>query len=821
MFKNYALVALRNIFRHKLYSFINIGGLAIGLTAVILISLFVRHEFSYDGFWENGDKVYRVETTFMVPGRGEMEMVQSPGILQPTIERELSHIVEASSRLYRDCYDISHAENQFTECADFVDPDFFKLFNFEVVAGNKDLVLANNLSIMIAESVANKYFGTQDVINQTLIMNDEPYVVVAVMKNLPPNSHINSDMIGLFDENRYADRPWIAQQWTSVNSFTYFMLKEGITIADLNNNIEEFLNNNVSFEIPGLEDIKPTDILRLETMKVTDIHLNSQKDGNMTPGGNGQLVYTFAGVAFLILIIAAINFMNLSTARATQRAREVSMRKVMGAKRSQLVYQFLGESVLLTFFGLLLAILLTKATVPVFGGFLGQQLVFSPLGDVQVFLGMVGVVLFIGLGAGIYPALVLSGFRPSRVLHANNSAQEGSSIFRNALVVAQFSISIGLMIATGIFYGQTIYASNVGMGYEKDNRLVVRGIGGVELQQKLNTFRAEFLNIPGVKSITFASDTLPLQNNNNDLFEAPDGELGGQVLVEKLRIDYDYFQFIGVEPIAGRLFSRDFSTDKFVVPEDETVMGNANIIINEKAVGILGFDSPQDAIGKQTKSTLGNDVGTMVTIVGVVPDIHFRSAREDINAMYFAMREDAFRATIIEIDEIDQTNTLAAIEQVWTGLVPETPFNSRFIEENIDRLYQQERQQAVMFLFFSAFAIFVASLGLFGMASFTAAKRTKEIGVRKVLGASVGDIVKLLVIQFSKPVLWANLVAWPVAGYFMLDWLDNFIVRMDMGLIALLFVLASLLALIIAWITVSSHAFRAAKANPIYAIRSE
>lgn len=823
MFRNYALVAMRNIFRHKLYSLINIGGLAIGLTAVIMIALFVRHEFSYDSFWENGDKVYRFETTFIVPGRGEMVMAQSAGVLQPALEREMAQYIQASSRIVRRCFEISHAENHFSECADFVDPDFFKLFNFEVVAGNGELALANNTSIMISESVANKYFGREDVVSQTLIMNDIPYTVVAVMKDLPQNSHINSDMIGLFDESRYLDEPWVAQSWTSVNVHTYFMLKDSVTIDEFDAAMPAFLDKNVTFVIPGLEDIPPNDIMKLPTINVPDIHLFSTKDGNMRPAGNAQLVYTFAGVAFLVLVIAGINFMNLSTARATQRAREVSIRKVMGARRSQLVFQFLGETVLLTFLGLLFAVALTEAAMPLFSAFLGQELVFTPLSDPGLALGMLGIVFLIGIGAGIYPALILSGFRPAEVLQSNNSAQQGSSVFRNVLVVAQFSISIGLMAATGIFYGQTVYATNVDMGYEKENRVVLRGINGDDLQQKMTSLRAEFMNIPGVMDIAFASDTLPLTNNNNALLDAPGGEIGGKVLLEQVRTHYDYFRFLGVEPVAGRLFSRDHASDLFTPPEDETEIGRANIIINELAVPFLGFESPAAALNQQTTATIGSNdgPGALVTIIGVVPNIIFRSTREDVTPMFFLVREDAYSAIFLELDGEDQAATLAAIDETWKRLLPEATIFRSFIDENIDRLYRQERQQASMFLFFSIFAIFIASLGLFGMASFTAQKRTKEIGLRKVMGASVSDIMKLLLVQFSKPVLWSNLVAWPIVGYFMFDWLNNFTMRLDTTIIVGIFVFTGLVALLIAGATVSGHALRAARANPITAIRAE
>ena len=828
MFQNYILVALRNLFKNKLYSLINIGGLAIGLTAVILIALFVRYETSYDEHWDNADTVYRADITFMVPGRAPMQMAQTPGPLAPTMVREMQGIVKASSRLFRDCFEISHEENKFNECADYVDANFFELLNFEVVAGNADLALANNTSIMIAESVALKYFGSQDVIGQTLIMNDIPYTVVAIMKNLPPNSHINSDMIGLFDPLRYLDQPWRAEQWTSTNAHTYFMLEDGIDIDEVAKMIPEFLGKNVDFELPGLENMKAADLMRLGFSRLSDIHLHATMQGNMVPPGNITLVYTFIGVAAMVLLIATINFMNLSTARATQRAREVSMRKVMGASRGQLVTQFLGESLLMTFFGLVLAVILVELLLPGYNMFLGKQLTFSLTTDMPMLFSMIGLVFVIGILGGLYPAFILSSFRPALVLHSNKSSAGGSVMFRNILVLAQFAITIGLMIVTGVMYGQTVYATNMDKGYQSENRVVIGGIYGEELQQKMTSIRQELLNVQGVEAVTFSSDTMPLQNNNNTLVEAPGGALGGRVLVEQLRVAYDYFDYYGIKPIAGRVFSEDFASDEYIdspeVEEGEKRLSpDLNIVINEKAVAQLGFASPQDAIDKQVKTMYGPDQGSdaMATIIGVVPNVIFRSAREEVTPILFVRHPTAFGRVHVKLSDGDHKAIVARIDPIWKEITGAPDLSLRFVEENIDRLYNEERQQASMFVFFSLFAIFVACLGLFGMANFTAERRTKEIGIRKILGASVFEIVKLLVVQASKPVLWANLIAWPIAGYLMNDWLQGFTMRLEMSTLLMLFIAAGTIALFIAWATISVHAYRAARSNPINAIRAE
>lgn len=828
MFLNYIRVALRNLLKHKMYSLINIGGLAIGLTAVILIGLYVRYETSYDKFWDNSEKVYRAEVTFNVPGRAPMEIARTPGLLIPTLVREHAGSVKYSSRIMRNCYEIKREAFAFTECADFVDPEFLELFNFDVVAGNAAAALQDNSSIMIAESIALKYFGNQDVLGQTLIMDEVPYTVVAIMKNLPANSHINSDMIGKFDPIRFTRNDGLLR-WTETSAHSYVMLNDGVTIDQLQADMPEMLEKNVTFQLPGLENMKPSELMEISFTKVSDIHLESRKDGNMTPAGNKMQVYTFSGVALMVLLIATINFMNLSSARATQRAREVSMRKVMGATRSQLIVQFLGEAVIMTLFGLLTAIAFVELLLPLYNQMLGAQLTFDLLSDLPLLASMIGLMLIIGVMGGLYPAFVLSSFRPALVLHSSNAAASGSSIFRNILVLAQFSITIGLMIVTGVIYGQTIYATNSDLGFETEDRLVIRDFSVQRVHEKYQTFRQEISNIDGVEAVTFASDSMPLNNGNNTLIEAPGGALGGNILAERVTIDYEYLKHYGVEVIAGRDFSREFAADQYIAPDDadsaaDGIMGPVvpfNAIINEKALSALGFDSPAAALNQQIKVMVGDGPKAPVTIIGVIPDVKFRSARQDMNPMLFTVQPHNFFVVHVKVRSGDNQAMLSKIAAKWNEITDSNQARVSFVETNLDNLYQGERLQAAMFLFFAIFAIFVACLGLFGMANFTAERRTKEIGIRKVMGAGVFDIVRLLVMQASKPVLWANVIAWPLAGYWAYTWLQGFTVRMDVGYLAMLFLFAAVMAVLIAWTTVSFHAFKVARANPINALRNE
>lgn len=824
MYRNYLAVALRNLVRNKLYSLINIGGLAIGLAAVILIALFVYDELSYDNFWPDADRLYRAETTFVVPGRSPTSRATSPGPLAPTLAREFEGRIVEAARFFNMVSTVTLGDRQFSERVGMVDANFFELFDFRILRGNRDTVLAGNSSLMISETMAIKYFGDSDAVGKTLMLNETPYEIVAVMEDLPDNSHFDSGMIALFEPGRFISQPWVARQWFSASAFTYFKLYSGVDIDEIAAEIPAMLDKHVTLGVPGTEDLQPSKVMKFDLMAVPDIHLYSTRPNNLRQPGNAGVVLTFAGVALLVLLIAGINFTNLSTARATQRAREVAMRKLAGARRTQLISQFLGESLLLTLLGLIIAVAIVEVSLPFYNQFLGKELTLGLSGDPSLFLAMLGIVALVGILAGIYPALVLSGFRPATILQGSTSASSGSTRFRNALVVVQFAISIALIISTSVVYGQSLFARSMDLGFETDNRLVVRGVSGEALLPIYETLKREMLNIPGVVDVTFAGDTLPLENNKNTLVDAPGGAIGGKALIEYVAVDFDFFEGFGIEPVAGRVFSEARRADIYRAGATPGDGGHVGLVINEMAALKLGFTNPEEAVSKVVRAQLGNSGDTddmLAEIIGVIPDLIMRSARAEVTPMLFYVQEGTLGPMFLTLRPQGQEETVKAIDELWARILPETPIKRNFVSDRVDQLYLAEMQQAQMFFYFSLFAVFVASLGLFGLASFAVEQRTKEIGVRKVMGAGVFDIVRLLVWQFSKPVLVANLIAWPVAGYFMMRWLQGFSQRLDNSVIGLMFVGAGMTAMLIAWATVSSRAFQAARRKPIDALRYE
>lgn len=827
MFQNYLTTAIRNLIKHKLYAFINVGGLAIGLAACLLILLFVRDELSYDTWLPNAERIATVEITFAPPGREPFSFARTPGPAAAAMAEDFSSDIDQATRVYTNGEAIRAGEQKFNDGIMYVDANFFEIFDLPLISGVRELAVTNNSSILLTEEMAKKYFGDEPALGETLTVNNEvDYTVVGVLKDLPDNTHLDVHMIALFDPVRYADQPWVAEHWFSANMYAYVLFNSADGMAQAEAGLPAFLDRRVAIDFPGVpSDAKASNFISLHFMPLLDIHLKGRIPGYPKPGGDFAAVITFSAVAGLILLIACINFMNLATARSMQRAREVSMRKVLGATRQQLVGQFLGETVLTAIAGMLFALALAELVIGPYGDFLGKTLEFNLMSDPLLLLTMIGLVIIVGLFGGSYPAMYLSSFRPAHILKANQSTADGSTRLRNALVVFQFAISVGLIASTAIVYGQTIYARGMDPGFERDNKLIVSG----HTDEVRQTLRDRVIALPGVRAASLASDTIPQQSNNNSMIfpTATPGDDG--VLIENVRVDTEFFSVFGIEPVAGRVFSEDFQSDYSILPEDETQHATQSIVVNQTFLGKFGFASPDDAIGKTVWDSI-NQEGRMArtTIVGVVPDLHTRSARFEITPTLYYLRktDDPFMGGALAIDVAPgrMSETLEAINEIWHEIVPDRTISTSFVDEDIAALYDAEEQRATMFAGFALFAVLVASLGLYGLASFAAEKRTKEIGLRKVMGASVIDIVRLLVWQFSKPVIIANIIAWPTAWYFMAQWLSNFEYRIDLtnpAVLLLTFGGAGAVALFIAWATVAGHATRVARSNPVNALRYE
>lgn len=832
--RNYVTVALRNLTQNKLYSAITIGGLAVGLAACLLILLFVRDELSYDEWLPNADRIAVVESSFMVPGREKMEFAGAPGPIKAALEKDFSSDIERVVRIYYDELPVRIGDRQFIGKIDFVDPGFFKVIDLPMAIGDREAALANNSSILLSQTAAKKYFGDRPAIGNTLTVNNTMvFTVVGVFRDVPRNSHLEQiESIALFDTERYKEKPWVADNWTSVNTRVYVMFRTHAAIARVGAEIAPFIDRNVNFGIPGMTD-RPSTLTHFDFMPVLDIHLHANKPGYDKPGSYSA-VLGFAGVALLILIIACINFVNLATARAMKRAREVAMRKVVGATRGQLVRQHLGEAVITALIALVIAIALVEIALSPFNAFLHKQLRLDLIGDPGLLLIVLGLIGVVGVVGGLYPAIYLSRFRPATILRANQSSAHGSSLVRSGLVVFQFAVSIALIVCTATIYGQTVYARTFDLGFQHDNMLLLSGlydIPGDQGDKAAETLKSEIAAVPGVTGVTLSTDAPPLHSNNNTLLYPTPTITDEKLLMETVAVDADFFTVYGIKPVAGRLFDRDRATD--YKPDDDAApeLLHQAIVVNRAFVTRIGGKRPEDVIGKVMWEINGINADAQkpmieTTIVGVVPDLYLRSVRTLVTPMmyYLIKPQKGVDRLTVHVAPGRMREVSAAVGAIWNKVAPTVPIRSSFVDEDLRKQYDGDEQRGQIFAGFAIFAVLIACLGLIGLASFAAERRTKEIGMRKVLGASVLDIVRLLVWQFSRPVLIANLIAWPVSFYVMSRWLAGFKYKISLtspAMLAGIFGGAALIALAIAWLTTAGHAFKVARANPGRALRVE
>ena len=815
MFRNYLTIAYRNIINHPLYSIINIGGLAVGLAACMLILLFIQDELSYDKWIPNAERIYKFETTYSPPNREPTTYSGNPGMLAESLAKDFAE-VEQAIKVRPALMPVRLGDKLFSEHIAITDTNFFDVFDYPVVAGLREEALQNNTSVLISERIATKYFGDNDPLGQIInIDNEVDYKVVGVLKDLPENSNMRLNFLVWFDPARYVDKNWFTTCWFCANLQTYIKLAPGADIEKLKADLPDFAQRNVTDNGSTLDE-RVWDSWQYFPRPLLDVHLYSKLRAYSRESGDIMTVITFSAVAVLILIIAGINFMNLATARSMQRAREVSLRKVMGATRAQLVKQFLGEAVFTALSGLILAIFLTQISLPFFNEFLQKSLVLNLFSDHVQGLSIIGFTIFVGISGGIYPAFFISSFRPSTVLRSNKSSQEGSGWLRNALVVLQFAISIVLIVTTSVIYTQTIYARNMDMGFVPENKLTLK-VDHPDAKKVALSLKQELLSLPGITDAAMSNDSFPKGISMN--FDVKAEGMEGVVLIEGMVAGPNFFQLYGIKALAGRLFSEDHQGDHLITPEKGKGQNTASAIVNESFLQKTGMGSPEDAIGKAFVNHPGEEHSIAFIIVGVIPDLNVRSIYYAITPMLYFTDNEAFRVMTLTLSSDNMSETLAQIDEKWKEMVPNIPINREFVEDKFNGFYNAAEQKAKMFAGFSLFAIFVSCLGLYGLASFAAERRTKEIGLRKVLGANVTDIVKLLIWQFSNPVLWANIIAWPVAWYFMNDWLNGFEYRITMN--PLPFVVAGCVALLIAWGTVAHRAAKVARTNPIKALKYE
>ncbi|HEV2567604.1 ABC transporter permease [Sphingomonas sp.] len=832
MWGNYLTLGFRSLMKNGTYAFINIAGLALGLAACLLLLLYVRYETSYDAWLPDAERVYQLQSVNTDPETGRVTVSQgSHGVVAAPLKKDFPQIEYAVRADVSQLVLTRGADPVFADVW-MTEPDFFQILRLPFLRGDPATALNDANALVLSRSEAIRLFGSLDVVGQTItnVRRGKKIEkrITGVFENLPKNSHLDIKNVGRISEEAAAEC-----SWSCINGGVYVKLRPGTTVAPIHAGLPAWEKRNIPPQDVGGQKVSEGDRFDWKLVNVRDVHLSGAEGEPEKPTNDRTTIVTFTVIALLILGIASANFVNLATARAGQRAREVALRKVLGASRKQLLVQFLGESLLLTAIAMLIALSLAELVMPWLSAFLNADLKLAYLGTEGVLATVVGLWLAVGLAGGLYPAFFLSRFQPGAVLKANRSNAEppGTGRVRSALVVAQFAVSIGLIACTIVIYAQTQFVRTNDAGYRREGLFTVSNMDRAAVVPVADTIIREAQRIPGVQAAAGAA-----------IFPASGTTLNAKVIVPGrakpatigwYSVSPEFFETVGTKLLAGRTLSSSFANDAVRISDVIMAEGDAlkqrqrelnarggNTVVNRTAARQMGFADPASAIGKTVRvNTFQDGAGLLpLTIVGVVEDSRFRSMREPPEPMMF-YNDGLYLRLVVRYESDNPEAVRQSVGRLWKRLAPDVPYEADYAEAELAELYRTDRARGISFAGFSLLAVVIAALGLFGLAAFTADRRTKEIGIRKVFGATVADIVRLLAWQFSKPVILANLIAWPVAWWIMRDWLNQFDARI--ALTPGPFVVAGLLALIIAVGTVSSHAIRIARTNPIHALRYE
>ncbi len=811
MLANYLKIAWRNLIKNKTFSFINIFGLAVGLCCFLLISLYVIDELSYDRFYKNADRIYRINSDIRFGGT-DMKMSQSADPMGAALKKDYPQ-VEQFTRLYT-----NYGKNFVKKGTEFIneeriahaDSTFFDMFSIPVLEGNPKTALEAPNTIAISKSTAQKYFQTTQAVGKTLeigITRKTIYNVTAVYEDMPSNAHFNFDFICSMDNVNY---DW--GSFTSHNFNTYIRLREGTDYKVFNKKFDEVIAKYMLPKLSQLMNIKSLDEFKKSGSKLeyslfpmTDIHLKSDRSSEINVGGDIQYVYIFGAVALFLLLIACINFMNLSTARSANRAKEVGIRKVLGTEKSALIGQFIAESALTSYIAMALALLMIILLMPAFNTLSAKTFSISTLFNLKFLPFLLLLPLFVGVLAGYYPAFFLSSYKPIEVLKGKLNAGFAKSNLRSVLVTFQFVVSLTLIISTIIVFQQLNYIQSKNVGFNKDQVLILGGTGALKENQE--AYKNEISQLAGVKSATGAN-FLPVSNSSrNDNLFSKDAVLNKDngFNMQVWGIDYNYITTLGMELAKGRNFSKEFGTD------------SSGIIINETTAKMLGYADP---IGKKvyTSDGDGTDMNVAYTIVGVVKNFHFSSLRENIGPLCMKLGINR-NGLAFKVNTADMPNLLSQIESKWKKFAPDMPFLHSFLDDSFDEMYRAEQRIGKVALIFAILTILIACLGLFGLVIYMTEQRIKEIGIRKVLGASINSIVEMLSKDFLLIVLISICIASPIAYFAMKSWLQSFAFRVDISW--WVFVLSGILTILIAFLTVGYLSVKAALMNPVKSLKTE
>jgi len=793
MFKNNLKIAFRNLWKHKAFSFINIMGLTVGMSACFLIALYVYFELSYDGFHTKADRIYRLVTDIKSPSE-TLNVDVTSWSFAPNIKNDFPE-VEAFIRVNSANVMIRKGNIQFQdEKIMFADSSLFSVFDFKLIKGNPETALKDQLSIVLTGKAAIKYFGKTDPLGQTLLFSDAalPATITGIMKDIPENSQIKGDVFISMSTFTQRMNDKLDENWSDFGAVTYLLLKPGSLAKSLEKKFPAFIQNHAG---KMLKETSMLYILSLEQLK--DIHLYTTRIGSEK--GSATNIYIFSAAAIFILLTAGINFINLSTARSAERAKEVGIKKVVGASRWLLARQFISESVLISMIAFVFSVVISSALLPLFNNLAGKTISDGILSNLSFVASLFILAVSVGVLAGIYPAVILSSFEPVLVLKGRFATSLKGIFLRKGLVIFQFSISIILIITTLVIYSQMIFMRNRDLGFNKEQMLIIDSAN----DPKKQTFQESLSGLSGIKSVA-ASSSIPggaydgayseIENKSGDLQV---GHLGLYL------VDFEYIPQYKLKLVAGRKFDKKFGTDT-----------TKAMIINEATVRLLGYSSSQDAIGKRFKQW-----GQEGKIIGVIKDFHFISLHETIKPLTMRINPAECPLISVKIESGNLNNTIAAIEKQWKFVMPNRPFKYYFMDEFFDRQYRSDERFEKLFFNFAILAIFISCLGLLGLASYSTQQRTKEIGVRKVMGASTGSIIRLLSGDFLKLVLFAFLIASPLAYFGMQNWLQKFAYQTEIKW--WVFALAATLSITIAFATISFQSIKAALMSPVKSLRME
>ncbi len=810
MFKNYIKIAWRNLKRQPFFTFLNTFGLAIGMTGGILISLYIHSELNFDTMFKDADRIYRINADIKFGGT-EQESAEVSAPMAEAVQKDYPYIElvtrfrnNGSMFLRKNNTSLNVKENGVT----YVDSTFFNMFGIDLLYGDSKTALTEPNTLILTKTAAEKHFDISNAVGQTLLLdNEQTYTVTGVIEDMPKNSFIrNHGVFMAMAGYEYA----IDGQWGNHNYPTFVKLRPNAKIADF----QEYLNTVLgAYVIPWAQDffpgiteeqfLKAGNHLRYDTIALTDIHLYSNKFPELSRNGSIQNVYVLSVIALFLIFLASVNFMNLSTAISLKRAKEIGIRKTLGSNKAGLITQFLTESGLISFISLLFSVVIATLVLPLFNQ-LADASIAIPFTNPYFWMLLLLSALLLGILSGSYPAFFMSKFVPVKVLKGSGKSNIGGSGIRNSLVVVQFTISIFLIVSTLIVFQQLKYIQNKDLGFSRDQVLVIEDVYNAGDQAL--SFKEEVQKLGFVKSASMSSYLpTPSARSDNSFFIEGVMDQEHAINMQAWQIDHDYINTLGLEIIAGRDFNPQFVTD------------STAIILNESAVKILGV-TPEEVLGMRLSPNLMVENSTFSTVIGVVKNFHFTSLKDDIRALSLSLGRSS-SVMIAKLQAGNFSESIAQIESIWNDIAPEAPFNYYFMDESFNNTYQAEQRLGRIFMIFTILSIIIACLGLFGLATFNAERRIKEIGIRKVLGASVGQITYKLSIDFLRLVGIAILVSLPLGWFAMARWLESFSYRIEINI--WVFVVATLLAIIISILTVSFQSIKAAMVNPTKSLRSE